>query len=221
MYQDEGNLNYTWISGQPGPEELIALVGQVLQQFGITIEKSGRNDLLTAGRKFSGLAYERTEGLTLYHGTMMVAVDTEPLSQVLHPSRIKLASKGIRSVSSRVINLQELNPELTVDRIIKAFEEVLHQSAVLAEPDDKTRTLAEKYASADWIYGQSPPYDITLEKRFPDGLYTFSFLVEAGKITDVQIYTDSLHPGDLEKMKQQLLGRSFQRSILDEVSQED
>lgn len=79
----------------------------------IKAEISGRNDLISEGRKFSGSAYRLHLGnkdgagrKSLHHGTVMFDVDLKALQKYLNPNKKKLESKGVDSVISRVINLK-------------------------------------------------------------------------------------------------------------------
>lgn len=74
---------------------------------------SGRNDILVEGRKISGQAGYCEGGNEYLHGTLMVRVNKDHLEKSLRPSRIKLESKGVRSVAGRVANLSEYIPDIT------------------------------------------------------------------------------------------------------------
>ena len=49
---------------------------------GVTAVKSGRNDLLADGRKFSGNAFYQNRTHAYHHGTLMVDVDREKLREL-------------------------------------------------------------------------------------------------------------------------------------------
>ncbi|MCP6717596.1 lipoate--protein ligase LplA, partial [Klebsiella pneumoniae] len=71
-----------------------------------TATVSGRNDLLVDGKKFSGNAMYSRNGKTFSHGTLMLNVDLNVVPQALTVPTDKIASKGIKSVRSRVTNLR-------------------------------------------------------------------------------------------------------------------
>lgn len=71
------------------------------------------------GFKISGSAYKLNLGKldgsgrkTLHHGTLLIDVNKDTLSSYLTPNRLKLLSKGVESVWSRVTNLRDLNSKI-------------------------------------------------------------------------------------------------------------
>ena len=80
-------------------------------------EKSGRNDILIDGKKFSGNAFYEQEKHCYHHGTIMVDVNKETLSRYLTVSKDKLKSKGVDSVKSRVTNLRRICPGTDTGRV--------------------------------------------------------------------------------------------------------
>ena len=102
---------------------------------GIPAEKSGRNDLLAEGRKFSGNAFYHSKGFSYHHGTLLIDTDMNRLGRYLSPPKAKLESKGVTSVRSRVVNLKELSPTLTCAKMkeymTRALEAVYGQKALL------------------------------------------------------------------------------------------
>ena len=54
---------------------------------------------------------------------MLINLELNALGKYLNPSKAKLASKGVESVVSRVINLKELCPNISHDSFCDALEE--------------------------------------------------------------------------------------------------
>jgi uncharacterized protein YhaN len=82
--------------------------------------RSGRNDILLDGRKFSGNAFRYMRGVGLHHGTLMVDTDVDPMMRYLTVADSKLKSRAIKSVKSRVINLREAKHGLTIAELMDA-----------------------------------------------------------------------------------------------------
>ena len=128
VYHDMGNLNFTF-SLRTEDYDLRrqqSVIVEACRMLGIPAEISGRNDILTNGCKFSGNSFYSHNGCSFHNGTLLLSVDMANLGKYLTPSKVKLESKGVASVRSRVINLTELVPTLTVAQTIK-LAAALHQ----------------------------------------------------------------------------------------------
>ena len=137
VFHDLGNLNFTFLMAEADydlPRQLTVLE-RACRSLGIPAQRSGRNDLLADGRKFSGNAFYKHNGRAYHHGTLMVDVDLEMVQRYLSPSKAKLAAKGVDSVRSRVVNLREFVPELTIEQLSDAL------TAALAEVYDAARAI--------------------------------------------------------------------------------
>jgi lipoate-protein ligase A len=137
VFHDLGNLNFTFLMAEADydlPRQLTVLE-RACRSLGIPAQRSGRNDLLADGRKFSGNAFYKHNGRAYHHGTLMVDVDLEMVQRYLSPSKAKLAAKGVDSVRSRVVNLREFVPELTIEQLAAAL------TAALAEVYDAARAI--------------------------------------------------------------------------------
>ena len=142
VYHDKGNLNFTFIT----PKALYDLSKQeevilkALDCLGIRAAKTGRNDLVIDGRKFSGHAYYKGKKSRLHHGTLMLEVDEGRLQDYLRVSLAKLHSKNVASVRSRIINLKSVREDLDLDTLKKAL---IHSAELIYE------TKAEPYTAFD------------------------------------------------------------------------
>ena len=127
VFHDLGNLNFTFLMPAQDydlPRQL-TVIERACQSLGIPAERSGRNDLLADGRKFSGNAFYKHNGKAYHHGTLMVDVDLDRVQRYLSPSKAKLAAKGVDSVRSRVANLREFVPTLTIPQLAAALTAAL------------------------------------------------------------------------------------------------
>ena len=116
VYHDLGNLNFTFISSQKNKkmDARMDIILNALNKEGIEAEKKGRNDILSNGKKISGMARLEDEEKILIHGTLMVDLDLRKLSNCLTPDISKFNGKGIKSIKSRVVNLNQLNSSITI-----------------------------------------------------------------------------------------------------------
>ncbi len=218
VYHDVGNLNFTFLMRSEDYDLMrqLSVIRRACALCGVETEISGRNDLLAAGRKFSGNAFYHHEGRSYHHGTLLVDVDTARMGRYLSPSKAKLASKGVESVRSRVVNLKELNPAITVDALKtamrQAFSEVytLPVSAPPVPDEARIEELTTHYASDAWLFGQKLPFTFRCEQRFAWGGVELQLFVDRGVITDAKVYTDAMDDGLADKLKAALTGCSLQ-----------
>ena len=129
VYHDEGNLNFSFVVPKAlyDQQRQFGVIQRAVESFGLHTELSGRNDILAEGRKFSGNAFSKGRVNDLHHGTLLISGDMSDLARYLKPKPAKLQKHGVQSVRSRVVNLAELNlditPESIVPRLKKAFVE--------------------------------------------------------------------------------------------------
>lgn len=226
VYHDLGNLNFTFLvrTCDYDLEKQLQVIQEAVRSFGIPAEKSGRNDLLVEGRKFSGNAFYESGEFSYHHGTILVTVDTERLSRYLTVSRAKLQSKGVDSVRSRVGNLRELCPDLTIDgmkkAMVQAFEKVYglpsEKKQLSEEGMAEVLLLKEKYASWDWKYGKRIPFTHRMEKRFSWGEVELSLRVDQGRIREAVLYSDALDT-EIFRISELFKGCLYEREILKET----
>ena len=200
VYHDLGNLNFTFICNAEdyNLERNMQIIKDACLSLGIKAELSGRNDILADGRKFSGNAFYNSHGKCYHHGTILISSDMQRLSRFLTPKKAKLESKGIKSVRSRVINLCELSPELTpekmADALIKSAEKLLCLTAEKMASIDKKEIspLCEKFGDWFFIHGTPIALDASFEGHFAWGDVEIILQIKNGIIEDARLYTDSL-----------------------------
>ncbi len=217
VFHDLGNLNFTFIMSEEDYDldRQLSVIQAACSLAGIETEKSGRNDLLAEGMKFSGNAFYHSQGKAYHHGTLLICADMAKLSRYLTPSKAKLASKGVASVRSRVVNLETLCPGLTCDRMAdymtEAFQSIYDLPArPLTEPDQAgIRKDAEMLRSWQWLYGENLAADFSLEDRFLWGSILLEIQVVSGLIQGIRVYTDAMDWHLPKRMENALQGCRF------------
>ncbi len=203
VYHDLGNLNFTFLTTRENYDVVkqTDVILKAVQSLNIDAQKNGRNDLTINGRKFSGHAYYRTGNQCYHHGTLMVDVDTAALNRYLQVNKLKLQAKAVASVTSRVVNLKDLNSELTIEglkeALLQAFREVYELPAQELSVDERAKQQIEegvgKFADDAWIYGKNnqrlPRY---VQKRFDWGLLQIEYSLKKGSIDEIYLYSDGL-----------------------------
>lgn len=239
VYHDLGNLNFTFIAREENYDlaKQLSVITAAARLCGIEAEVTGRNDITAHGKKFSGNAFQKSNGTHLHHGTIMINVDTSLLSGVLNVSREKLKSKGVDSVRSRVVNLVELVPDITVEKMREtlntAFLEVYtsplnvneHTSstpnALPISPlpsDEELAQYRDFFASHEWLYGEKFIFSNTLTDRFAWGEIEVCLNVQGNKITESRIYSDSLYPDFISHLASLLETHTYDASELCSVT---
>lgn len=129
VFHDLGNLNFTFLvpTADYDLDKQLKVIELACEKLGVKVERSGRNDILADGRKFSGNAFYKNGPRAYHHGTLMVDVDREKMGRYLNPSKAKLSSKGVDSVRSRVVNLKELAPDTTIELLSQKLAEAFGQ----------------------------------------------------------------------------------------------
>ena len=225
VFHDLGNLNFTFLvpTEDYDLQKQQRVLLEACRSFGIPAELSGRNDLTADGRKFSGNAFYHNGPRSYHHGTLLVDVDGEKLSRYLTPAKAKLEAKGVASVRSRVVNLIELCPTLTIDGLKRAltgaFEQVYGLPSaprVLTDADrNRIAELREHYAGWAWRFGQKLPFTCRTEGRFPWGGAELQLNVDEGVIRAARLYTDAMDHGLAAEAEAALTGRSFRKEAIE------
>lgn len=201
VYHDLGNLNFTFIV--PDGDDInfqyfCRPVLQTLAQFGVEAEVHGRNDITIDGKKFSGNAQCRRDGWVLHHGTIMFSCDLDTLQQSLSPPEVKIQSKGVKSIRSRVTNIREhLTDDVTLDMFKDALKKnVLPKDHDIYMPSDTdikhiTHMRDTLLSTWQWNFGRSPQYSIQ-KKRRVEGCGTLEFYLDIkdGKIAGIECFGD-------------------------------
>lgn len=219
VFHDLGNLNFTFITGSDDYDihKQLRVIQEALKTFGIESEFSGRNDLLVDGYKISGQAFLKKKGVSLHHGTLLVDVDLEHLGQYLKKDPTKLKKHGVQSHRQRVKNLKDFNEDLTIENIkisLKKAVEQVYQVSLFNK--DLIEANVEKYSSDSWLYRLSLD-GVRIKQRFDYGLLDLNLQLKDKEIVDVLINTDMMDTDLVEEIKESLIGKSFDSTLIEEL----
>jgi len=226
VYHDLGNLNFTFIMNQKhyNLEKQNSVIIDALTKFNVKADFSGRNDMLIDGKKFSGHAYYSNNNKSYHHGTLMVNSDIDKLGYYLRPSEKKIKSKGIDSVRSRVINIADVNNEVTIEMLKQSMDESFCKVypgectyEIYELEVDPLIALYDKYSSWQWIYGQSPKFDASYTERFTWGEIELDFSLKNGLITDANIYTDAMDVEIFDGLADSFKGAKFEKDEIKNI----
>lgn len=226
VYHDLGNLNFTFIAnGVNGLADFQAYLKPVtdfLCSLGLKAEFSGRNDILINGMKVSGNAQANYKDRVMLHGTLLFSVALNTLSQALKPNPLKLKSKGIQSVKSRVTNIHEhLEKNMDIAEFMQGLAAWLSHTenciphALNSEDEAEIQALVtQKYCTWSWNIGSSPAYSMESTALLPGGLVTVNFNVTNGIISALKIFGDFFGSGEIHELEQKIIGTPHERQAL-------
>ncbi|MBO0439858.1 lipoate--protein ligase [Candidatus Enterococcus ikei] len=239
VYDDLGNLSFSFVVNAEHDsfgnfKRFTQPIIDALHEMGATeAEVSGRNDLMIDGKKFSGNAMYIKNKKMYSHGTLMLDVDLDEVSRVLTVSEKKLASKGTKSVRSRVTNLkpylakeyQEITTEAFRDRLLlhlfnaETMDAIKMQEYHLTHTDEQAidQLVTDIYANDAWVFGEEPKYTIKREEKFKGGLIEANISVEKELITAITIYGDYFSQKDTQEIANLLIGCQYEQEAIKQV----
>ena len=222
VYHDDGNLNFSFVIPKALYDQCrqFAVIQRAVESFGLHTQLSGRNDILAEGRKFSGNAFSKGRLNDLHHGTLLINGDMSDLARYLKPKPAKLQKHGVQSVRSRVVNLADLNPDITTQsiapRLRSAFETEYAAAAREVAFGDllrlpAVRALYEQISSDEWKYGRWRSFKAQRGAQFDWGGVEVALSIEDDIIRDVQIASDALDLAALDHARRLLTGADIKK----------
>lgn len=179
VVHDFGNLNYTYITNTTGDtaldfKEFLKPMYKALLNLNIDANISPRNDFRVEEKKICGHSQFMRKKRVLHHGCILFDSNLNNLKNALNVENKKIISKSAKSVKSSVTNLKEISK---LDYEISDFLEKLKNEILKTQEDYEIYELtkedilkiekikSEKYATKDWIYGQSPKCTFILDEE--------------------------------------------------------
>ncbi|MBS3991383.1 MAG: lipoate--protein ligase [Erysipelothrix sp.] len=230
VYHDLGNLNFTFIINVDNPGEVnykkfVQPVIDALKKLGVQAETSSRNDILINGFKISGNAQRMANKKLMYHGTLLYDVKLEDLRQALHVNPNKYNSIAVKSVRSNVTNIKEhLHESANISDFYNSLHFFLSNKGL-----DKEIVLNEaelsmiefeainRFATWDWIYGESPLFSVVNKKSVKSGILEIKADVEHGHIQTISFIKDYTGLKDVSDIEERLKNIRFVRSDIDHI----
>ncbi len=228
VYHDLGNVNFTFIvaAGNLGAFDFASFcrpVVNALGALGVTAEINGRNDMTIDGKKFSGNAQYCKQGRVMHHGTILYDSNLAMVAAALVVPADKIASKGLKSVRSRITNVKAyMRDDIPVERFMCTLRDAMFRENAMTPytltREDQAAVLKlkdEVYGTWDWNYGASPAYSIKKERRIEGcGKIEVHMNVEGGVIRDIAFFGDYFGSLDARDLAPALTGRRVERAEL-------
>jgi lipoate---protein ligase len=173
VFHDPGNINFSFISSKD--------VHDVKRNFDIVLEAlsfckiqavhSERNDINVNDCKVSGNAFKITKRFALHHGTLLLNSNLGRLKNFLTPDLSSIATKAVESVRSRVINLSQIDSQISAQslekQLVRSFfynfghdgtPETVQPDRIISIPDYSGKI--ETMQSWDWLFGKTPDFSV-------------------------------------------------------------
>ena len=200
VVHDFGNLNYTYITNTTGDtaldfKEFLKPVYNALLNLKIDADISPRNDFRVEKKKICGHSQFMRKKRVLHHGCILFDSNLNNLRNALNVENKKIISKSAKSVKSSVANLKEISK---LDYEISDFLEKLKNEILKTQEDYEIYELtkedilkiekikSEKYATKDWIYGQSPKCTFILDEE-----RDYTVEIDGGRIEKINMGDDN------------------------------
>ena len=200
VVHDFGNLNYTYITNTTGDtaldfKEFLKPIYKALLNLNIDANISPRNDFRVEEKKICGHSQFMRKKRVLHHGCILFDSNLDNLRNALNVENKKIISKSAKSVKSSVANLKEISK---LDYEISDFLEKVKTEILKTQENFEIYELtkedilkidkikSEKYATKDWIYGQSPKCTFILDEE-----RDYTVEIEGGRIEKINIGYDN------------------------------
>lgn len=200
VVHDFGNLNYTYITNTTGDtilnfKEFLKPMYKALLNLNIDANISLRNDFRVEEKKICGHSQFMRKKRVLHHGCILFDSNLDNLRNALNVNNKKVISKSAKSVKSSVANLKEISK---LDYQISDFLEKLKNEILKTQENFEIYELtkedilkiekikSEKYATKDWIYGQSPKCTFILDEE-----RDYTVEIDGGKIEKINMGDDN------------------------------
>jgi lipoate-protein ligase A len=220
VYHDLNNINFCFLQKdrehQKNTNNKILI--NALQSLDIPAYQSDRSDLLVdfeGVRKFSGSAFKQKKDRSFHHGTLLVNSDLLMLNKYLHTNQKVIKTNSTKSVRAHVINLKEINPNLSEALLDKALVESLEKyyeiSCESLTQDDFTISIDyyNELKTWKWIYGETPLFEMTSDKGV-------ILQIKKGVILSVQFNKESdFNVSMVSELEKSLVEKSIEKQQLD------
>ncbi len=131
--------------------EICGWIIKSLGYLGINAEFKPINDIIVDGKKISGNAQTRKNGVLLQHGTILYDLDIKKMFTLLKVSKEKISDKMIQAVEERVTKLLNFG-NFSIDEVYKAL-------------------LKGFISGKDWYLGQLTDQELGRAKELENQIY--------------------------------------------------
>lgn len=196
VVHDFGNLNYTYITNTTGDtaldfKELLKPMYNALLNLNVDAYISPRNDFRVQDKKICGHSEFMRKKRVLHHGCILFDSNLDKLRNALNVNNKKVISKSAKSVKSSVANLKDISKleydisdflEKLKNEILKTQDRFELYELTNEDINNIEKIKNDKYATKDWIYGQSPKCTFILDEE-----RNYTVEIDNGRIEKINI----------------------------------
>lgn len=235
VYHDYGNLNYSFI--YPSNERMLDFqtltkpIISVLHKMGANnVKLSGRNDIEVDGLKFSGTAMYQKNNKILLHGTLLYNSDLSEINNILKVKKSKIVSKGVKSVRSRVTNLNSYLDVQYQDLSTKEFQNTLikylSDDINILDDDLSINTLQKindiklkYYNNYNWNFGGLSDWTYKNSQKYDFGEVELAIELKGHNIAKFKIYGDYFANRDISDLEKKFIGSVYEPKVVENILQ--
>lgn len=220
VFHDLGNLNFAFFTtGKEGDlvnyRRATLPIIEALGEMGLEAYMGKRNEILLKKLKISGTASHVWKKRVLHHGTLLFSSEIGDMSAALKNVQERFTDRAVRSVRSRVTNIQDhlaepLNVEQFQERILGHMLKTNKDARFyefnpvdIAEIEERRDS---KFATWEWNFGYSPKYQFCKSITFKSGRLDLHMNVEKGVIRELKMVGDFTSLTDVFLLEQMLIG---------------
>ena len=224
VYHDLGNMNYSFIQGSRDHQNKrnLEILVKALLSLGIDAFYTERSDLRIMhdglSKKISGAAFKQKKDRSIHHGTMLISSNLETLNGLLKTPFDVSFALGIKSISSTVINLSDINPSVTddlfIEKCVEQFNLCTNQDFDVSEVDRSIMDHVHYKSITDWTwrFGETPKFDFEISS---DNL-EYTFKLNKGKVIECECRSN-ISPILAQHISEILIGESVHKLTLDKL----
>lgn len=222
VFHDMGNINFSFFRNLDKSQMInydrnLNFISTALNEMGYPVIMNKRHDLYLNDRKISGNAQHMRMHRVLHHGTILYDSNTSMLGNAIKRKSGEFTDKAVKSVRSPVANLREFKDSGSTTSFLKQLLESLNEQGLtikettLPTEAELNGMIASKYASNEWNFGYSPPYEFENEAEH---IRAKLHVERGGKIIEAKIAENGQSN---EKLNALLLGKNHFYSELNQV----
>ena len=209
VFQDEGNINFTFFRNERTPkrQKNLSLLNNLLKTLGFQAFVNERADIVLQKNdksyKISGSACKQTKDSCFHHCTLLVNSNLERLKEALSPTAHISNSVAVKSISSPVITLHKTNPLISRQKFLECLKSYFNAQGIAPTPlsvdKNQIRHKAELLSQWKWSIGETPKFE------YLDPKGRIKIFSHKGMVTNIEVEGKAVNPNRRFPMDANLL----------------